>query len=117
VLADADYVSVNLPVTPETRGLIDAGVLAMMKPGAVLVNVARAELVEREALLAALDSGRLGGFALDVGYTEPTAPDDPLLGRPNVLLTPHTAVANRWNALYDMEEMYAKLWRAVTGRP
>ena len=123
ILPTADYVSLNLPLTPATRGFIGARALASMKPGAVLVNVARAELVDRVALLealdsghlGALDSGHLGGFALDVGYEEPAAPDDALLGRPNVLLTPHSAVGSRWNGIHDMEEMYAKLWRALTG--
>jgi phosphoglycerate dehydrogenase-like enzyme len=114
VLGAADYVSLNLPVTPETRGIIDGAALAAMKSGALLINVARAELVDRAALIGVLDSGRLGGLGLDVGYEEPTAPDDPLLGRENVILTPHTAPANRWNALYDMEDMYRKLWQSLT---
>lgn len=113
ILSEADYVSINLPLNAATRNLLGARELAALRPGAVLVNVARAELVERTALIAALDSGHLGGLGLDVGYSEPASPDDELLGRPNVLLTPHTAVANRWNALYDMEEMYLKLWRAL----
>lgn len=115
ILSEADFVSVNLPVTPATRGIIDKVALAALKPGAVLINVARAELLDRRALLDALDSGQLGGLGLDVGYEEPTDPDDALLGRSNVLLTPHTAVADRWNALYDMDEMYTKVWRAVIG--
>jgi phosphoglycerate dehydrogenase-like enzyme len=115
ILAEADYVSVNLPVTSETRGIIDEAAFAAMKPGAILIDVARPELINRAALLAALDSGRLGGFALDVGYEEPMGTDDPLLDRRNVILTPHTAVGNRWNNLLDMEEMCGKLWRAVTG--
>jgi phosphoglycerate dehydrogenase-like enzyme len=114
ILAEADYVSVNLPVTSETRGIIDEAAFAAMKPGAILIDVARPELINRAALLAALDTGRLGGFALDVGYEEPMGTDDPLLDRRNVILTPHTAVGNRWNNLLDMEEMCGKLWRAVT---
>jgi lactate dehydrogenase-like 2-hydroxyacid dehydrogenase len=113
ILAEADFVSVNLPLNAETRDLIDAELLSRFKRGAVLVNVARAELVERGALVEALDSGRLGGYGLDVGYEEPTLPDDPLLGRPNVLLTPHTAVGSRVNAIRDMEQMYGRLWRAL----
>jgi phosphoglycerate dehydrogenase-like enzyme len=114
VLAEADFVSVNLPLTDDTRGILDSAALARMKPGAILVNVSRAELVDRAALVEALDSGHLGGLGLDVGYEEPILADDVLLGRPNVLITPHSAVGSRMNAIWDMEDMYAKLWRAVT---
>lgn len=112
----SDVVSIQLPLNESTRGMIDRGLLQRLKPGAVFVDVARAELIERQALYEALDSGRLGGFGIDVGYEEPARPDEKLLTYPNVIYTPHTAVASRQNALDDVEEMCLKLWRAITSR-
>jgi glyoxylate reductase len=114
--ARSDYIVVQLPLNDSTRGLIGADALGGVKPGAFLINCARSELVDRDALVDALDSGRLGGLALDVGYDEPARPDDPLLrfrGRPNVILMPHTAIAARQNALSDLERLCLNLCRAV----
>src|SRR6266853_2677185 len=91
LLARSDFISVHAPLTPATRGLIDAAAFARMKRGAVIVNTARGPLIDEPALIAALDSGHLGGAALDVVATEPLAKDSPLLHRDNVILTPHTA--------------------------
>jgi phosphoglycerate dehydrogenase-like enzyme len=116
LMAQSDYIVVQLPLNETTRGLIGADALSRVKPGAYLINCARAELVDRAALVAALDSGRLGGLALDVGYDEPARPDDPLLkfrGRPNVILMPHTAIAARENALSDLERLCVNLWKAM----
>lgn len=118
LMARSDYIVVQLPLTDATRGMIDAGVLRGVKPGAFLINCARAELVDRDALVAALEEGRLGGVAFDVGYDEPAKPDDPLLrfrGKPNVILMPHTAIAARQNALSDLERLCLNLWRAIAG--
>lgn len=87
----SDAVTLHLPLTAETRGLVDAALLAEMKPGSYLVNVSRGAIVETKALLAALDEGRLAGAALDVLPEEPPAPDDPVLGHPKVILSPHAA--------------------------
>jgi len=91
------------------------GALGRVKPGAVLINVARRELVDRDALVAALDVGRLGGLGLDVLYREPADPSEPPLryrGR-NVILMPHTAVGSRANALHDVETLCVNLWRGI----
>ncbi len=109
LLSASDWVCPVLPGTPATRHLIDRAQLAQMKAGACLVNVARADIVERDALLDALRSEHLGGFALDPLYEEPGRPDDELLKFRNVILTPHTAAQPRFNALNDMEELIVGL--------
>jgi len=116
LLERSDFISLHLPIDAGTKGIIDRKALQTVKPGAILVNVARAQLVDRDALLEALDSGRLGGYGLDVGYDEPAKPGEPLLGFKNVILTPHTAVAGRENGLLDMEDVFAKLSRAMAAR-
>ncbi|HLI32455.1 MAG TPA: phosphoglycerate dehydrogenase [Solirubrobacteraceae bacterium] len=88
VLATADFLTIHLPKTPETEGFIDAQAIAKMRKGARILNVARGGLIDEEALKEALDSGHLGGAALDVFATEPPG-EHPLLGYPNVVLTPH----------------------------
>ncbi|BDG72084.1 NAD(P)-dependent oxidoreductase [Roseomonas fluvialis] len=91
LLAESDVVSLHIPETPQTRGLIDAGAIARMKRGAVLVNTARGGLVDQAALVAALRSGHLGAAGLDVFAQEPVDPADPLFSLPNVVVTPHVA--------------------------
>jgi len=84
-------VSIHAPLMPATRGLFNAEVFGKMKAGALLINTARGPLVDEDALVSALDSGRLGGAALDVVAVEPLPKDSRLIGRDNVILTPHTA--------------------------
>lgn len=91
LLATADVVSLNLRLDATTVGYLGAERLALMKPGTFLVNTARAALVDRDALLDTLASGRLGGAGLDVFHDEPLPADDPLRRFPNVVLTPHVA--------------------------
>ncbi|MBV1707159.1 MAG: hydroxyacid dehydrogenase [Hyphomicrobiales bacterium] len=93
LLAEADIVSLHVPLTDATRGLFNAEALTKMKPGAVLVNAARGGIVDAEALAAALLTGHLGGAALDVFAREPLRGDDGIVFRdvPNLILTPHIA--------------------------
>jgi phosphoglycerate dehydrogenase-like enzyme len=89
LLERSDYVSLHVPASPETRGLIDASKLSKMKPSAYLINVGRGELVDRAALVDALTQGRIAGAGLDVYWEEPPDPEDPLLQMENVVATPH----------------------------
>ncbi|MCM3615530.1 acireductone synthase [Microbacterium enclense] len=94
LLATSDIVTLHVPLTPETTGLIAARELALLRPDAYLVNAGRAALVDRDALLAVLREGRIAGAGFDVFHDEPLSPDDELLRLPNVTLTPHIAGAS-----------------------
>lgn len=89
--AASDILSLHVPLTPGTHGLVDGALLERMRPGGFLVNVSRGELVDPSALLACLDSGRLTGAALDVFPVEPPPADDPLRSHPRIQLSPHSA--------------------------
>jgi D-3-phosphoglycerate dehydrogenase len=91
LLEISDFVSIHAPLMPATRGLFNAEVFGKMKKGALLINTARGPLIDEDALVAALDSGQLGGAALDVVAVEPLPKESRLIGRDNVILTPHTA--------------------------
>lgn len=113
LLAAADWLLPLLPANHETRSFLDRTRLGRMKRGAMLINVARAELVERAALLDALASGHLGGLGLDTFYEEPAQADDPLLRFDNVIVTPRTAAQPRTNAFGDLSEVMSGLARAL----
>ena len=118
VRRSADVLSLHLPLTSDTERMIDAEFIGEMPGGAVLVNVSRGALVDDAALVAALDSGRLSGAALDVLGEEPPAPGHPLLGRDDVVLTPHIAY---FSARTEIEYVRIQAQNAVTlverGRP
>jgi D-3-phosphoglycerate dehydrogenase len=90
MLAQSDFISVHAPLLPSTRGLFNKAAFAKMKKGACIINTARGPLIDEEALIEALDSGHLAGAGLDVITTEPMPKDSPLIGRDNLILTPHT---------------------------
>ncbi|ALX66123.1 C-terminal binding protein [Microbacterium sp. XT11] len=100
-IAGADLLTLHVPLTDETRHLIDADSIAMMRRGVVIVNTCRGPLIDESALVDALRSGRVGAAALDVFETEPLAPDAALRDAPNVLLTPHAA----WYSPQAMEDL------------
>ncbi len=106
MLADADFVSIHAPANAETRGMFDASAFATMKSGAWLINTSRGALVDEEALIAALQEGKLGGAALDVLAQEPPDPASPLLTMQNVILTPHAAFASQ-QAIEDLQRRAA----------
>ncbi|HEY7248577.1 MAG TPA: C-terminal binding protein [Xanthobacteraceae bacterium] len=117
LLRMSDFVSIHAPLVPATRGLFNADIFRTMKKGALLINTARGPLVDEEALIAALDSGRLGGAALDVLAVEPPPAGSRLLGRDNVILTPHTA----FYSVEALEELQTKcatdVARVLRGEP
>jgi len=109
LLANADYISLNCDLNPSSLHLINAGTLARVKPGTVLINSARGPIVKEADLIAALQSGKLGGAALDVFEVEPLPLDSPLLKMDNVLLAPHNANSSpaawervHWNTIKNL---------------
>jgi D-3-phosphoglycerate dehydrogenase len=117
LVARSDVVSLHARLSDETRGMIDADVLGRVKPGAYLVNTARGELLDEDALVDALRSGRLSGAALDVYVTEPPDPDHPLLALPQVLTVSHLAGASTDVAHRAARRMADEVGRFVRGEP
>jgi len=91
LLAESDAVSLHLRSSSDTRGLLGSDAFARMKDGGIFINTARGDIVDEWALARALRTGKVAGAGVDVFTAEPVPPDHPLLGLPNVVLTPHTA--------------------------
>jgi phosphoglycerate dehydrogenase-like enzyme len=117
LLAEADVVSLHLPLAPGTEGLIGARELALMQPPALLINTARGGLVDEEALYRALAGGRLAGAGLDVFAQEPPPPDHPLLRLENVVATPHVAAGTRDALAAKMNAAFGNMLRVARGEP
>ena len=97
LLPDADWLVIACPFTAQTRGMIDAGLIAKLPRGARIINIARGEIIDESALVTALQSGHLGGAWLDVFEKEPLPAESPLWDLPNVLLSPHNSAAASGN--------------------
>jgi D-3-phosphoglycerate dehydrogenase len=97
VLKESDYVSLHTPLTDETKAMINKDTIAQMKDGAVLVNTGRGKCVAEEDVVEALKSGKLGGYAVDVWYSDPPPDDCPVLSAPNVVMTPHIGASSKEN--------------------
>jgi D-3-phosphoglycerate dehydrogenase len=117
LLSASDLVTLHCPSTAQTRKMINAYALALFRPGAILVNLSRGDLVDTDALVASLHSGRLGAAAIDVCDPEPIPASHPLLGLPNVIVSPHIASASP-RAVRSLREAAAgTIARAIRGEP
>jgi len=117
LLAQSDVVAVCLPLTDDTNAMFNHELFAQMKPGSYIMNVTRGEIIDGDALVRALESGHLGGAALDVAPGEPLPPDHPLFSLPNVAMTPHTAGASQLRAPKNVARFVRNLGFAQTGEP
>ena len=113
---EADVLSIHVTMLPGNENLVGRARLALMKPDAVVVNTSRGEVLDAAALADAVRAGKLGGAALDVFHPEPPKPDFPLLGLPNVLLTPHLA-ARTYTALENMSWVVRDVVGVIDGKP
>ncbi len=113
LLAQSDWLCLAVPLNDQTRHLMNTRTLALMKPGARLINISRADVVERHALLEALSSGHLGGLGLDTFYEEPKEGEDPLTAFDQVIITQRLAAQPRFNAFTDLTQMMSNLAKAL----
>ncbi len=117
LLAEADFVALSVPLTPETHHLISRPQLEMMKPSGILINVSRGPVVDPRALYEALRDGQIARAALDVTAPEPIAPDDPLLTLENLVITPHIGSAALPSRLNTMKLAARNLAAGLRGEP
>lgn len=116
LVADADYISMHLPKTPETTGLLNADVLAKAKDGVVVVNTGRGLTVDANDMKAALESGKVAAYATDVWDSDPPSKDYPILSAPNVLMAPHLGASSKENLIRIGEEVVAHIDNFVGGK-
>jgi phosphoglycerate dehydrogenase-like enzyme len=116
VIERSEIVTLHIPSSPAVRHIINADVIARMRPGAVIINTARGMLVDEKALYEGLKSGHLGGAGLDVFESEPPKPDNPLLQLPNVVVTPHIAGGTRDAFQTKMRAIFENITRFYSGR-
>lgn len=119
MLGKCDFVALSVPLTRETEGMIDAAAFAAMRPGAIILNVARGEIIDEAAMIAALSDGTLGGAYLDVyaGDEEGRTPPLELTSLPNVVMTPHTAPRSDPPQMYSLDLFCDNLRRFLDGEP
>jgi D-3-phosphoglycerate dehydrogenase len=116
LLETADIISIHAPLTPDTRGMIDTAAIALMRPGAILINTSRGPLVDLDAVTAALSEGRLGGAALDVFDAEPLDADR-IAGVPNLVATPHMAYYSEEALAESQRKAATQVIKVLTGEP
>lgn len=117
LLPEADYVVIATPLTPETKGMVDAAALRSMCASAYLINIARGAVVEEAALLTALSQGWIAGAGIDTFDTEPLPPDSPFWSLPNVFVTPHCSAVSPQVQQRSVELFLDNLQRYQTGMP
>ena len=117
LLQGSDFVSLHAPSTPETRNLLGSRELGLMKPTAYLINTARADLVDEQALHTALGEGKIAGAALDVFHQEPVPEDSPLLTHPSVIMTPHLGGATTDQVYHQSKDFLETIRRLRLGEP
>ncbi len=110
---ESDFISIHVPLNDGTRGMIGKELLEVTQPNTIIVNIARADIIQREALLEVLESGHLGGIGMDVHYKEPGDLDDPFRKYKNAVLSPHIAIGSRVNGAEDMEDIIRNLNEAI----
>nr|WP_246423113.1 phosphoglycerate dehydrogenase [Roseospira visakhapatnamensis] len=117
VLTEADFVTLHVPVTPDTREMVNAETLATMKPSAIIINTARGELVNEADLHHALTTGQIAGYGADTFSTEPPDVANPLLARPNVIVTPHAGAYTAESVSRCSVMAAEEVVRVLSGRP
>lgn len=117
LLAEADFISINVPLTDQTRHMIGAHEIAAMKREAIIINTARGPVIDEEALIVALRSGRIAGAGLDVTELEPIRADHPLLQFPHVIVTPHIGSASHATRIRMAELAVDNVLEVFAGRP
>ena len=117
LLGTADVVTSGLPLTRDTRNLFNARAFSLMKKSALFVNVTRGELMDSDALIAAINNGQLAGAGLDVGPQEPLPTDHPLWTTPNVVMTPHTAGASQFRISRNLDRFCRNIAHFRAGEP
>jgi glyoxylate reductase len=117
LLGAADFVSLHVPLKPETRSMIGAEALRLMKPSAILINTSRGQIVDTDALVAALEAGEIAGCGLDVTDPEPLPPEHPLAREPRAVITPHVGSASRQAREAMADLAVDNLLAALDGEP
>ncbi len=116
MVADADYISMHLPLTDETRGMINEKIIGLMKDGVVIVNTGRGLTVEADDLVKALESGKVAAYATDVWPKDPPPADYPLLKAPNVVMSPHLGASSKENLLRIGDEVCDHIKKFLGGQ-